>query len=117
MAFGDHLLVERKPLFFSYYHHGIEVGDDRIIHLATKTEAKVIETSLEEFLKGGTKENCEYVTFIEILRAHHRDMQSNCGRPHWMLPLLDEERIAEIESRIADPERAVVAAKKLFVVV
>jgi hypothetical protein len=33
MAAGDHLLVERKRWFFSYYHHGIDVGDDRVIHL------------------------------------------------------------------------------------
>jgi hypothetical protein len=114
MMVGDHLLVKRKRLFFTYYHHGIYVGDDKVIHLTgpRKKDAKVIESSLEEFLNGGQKEIWEYVTFIEILRNLHRDMQSGIGQPHWILPLLDEERIIEIENRIKDNNNTVSVAYK-----
>lgn len=112
MAFGDHLLVERKRWFISYYHHGIDVGNDQVIHLATKKDAEVVETSLEEFLMGGKIEIWEYITFVDTLKSYHRDMQGDFGRPHQSLPYLDEDRIAEIDARIADPKRAVDVARK-----
>jgi hypothetical protein len=114
MAIGDHLLVKRKKWFFSYYHHGIDIGDNKVIHLTgpRKKDAKVIETSLDEFLNGGVLEVWEYITFIDILRNYHSDMKSEFGQPHWMLPLLDEERISEIEARIKDTDRTVAEARK-----
>jgi Lecithin retinol acyltransferase len=114
MAKGDHLLVKRKKWLFSYFHHGIDAGGDTVIHLTgpRKKDAKVIESSMAEFLKGGTKEVWEYMTFISTLRNSRCDTQSNLGRPPWMLSLLNDERITEIEARIDDPERAVVEARK-----
>lgn len=114
MAAGDHLIVERRRWFGSYYHHGIDVGNDRVIHLTgtRKKDATVIETSLEEFLKGGVKEIWHYSTFVDLLLAYRRDMQDDYGRPDPMLPFLYEERIKEIRERIEDPERAVTEARK-----
>lgn len=114
MALGDHLFVKRKRYFFSYYHHGIYVGDDKVIHLTgpRKKDAKVIETSLNEFLNGGVKEVWGYETFTDILRNLHRDRQSGIGQPHWILPLLDEGRISEIEMRIQDNYKTVDVARK-----
>jgi lecithin:retinol acyltransferase len=69
MVAGDHLFVKRKRWFLIYYHHGIFAGDGKVIHLTgpRKKDAKVIETSLEEFLNDGVKEVWEYAAFIDIL--------------------------------------------------
>ena len=52
MARGDHISVWR----FGYTHHGIDVGDGTVIHLAGdgrgKREASVRRSSLAEFAKG-----------------------------------------------------------------
>lgn len=59
---GDHIRVNRG----FYYHHGIYIGDDKAIHFGSLTDelnpddAVVLETSLEEFLKGGKLEVAEY---------------------------------------------------------
>jgi hypothetical protein len=59
---GDHIKVKREwhsiPL---YYHHGIEISDNRVIHygegsLTAKKGSKVIISSMKDFLKGGKKE-------------------------------------------------------------
>ena len=51
-----------------YYHHGIYIGDNTVIHFASNTPgyetdpnfAEVCETTLEGFLKGGALEVREY---------------------------------------------------------
>ena len=52
---GDHICVRRRGRF--YTHHGIYVGDGRVIHLAGSTreklDAEVHETDLSKFLNGG----------------------------------------------------------------
>lgn len=58
--YGDQIRVNRG----FYYHHGIYASKDQVIHFAPpgKTDvldpsaARIIETSLEEFLKGGILE-------------------------------------------------------------
>lgn len=54
---GDHLKVQR-PLLYS--HHGIYVGDDRVIQFGSgifdKPNAKIEAVSLKDFEKGGTAE-------------------------------------------------------------
>ena len=114
MAAGDHLAVARRKLFFPYYHHGIDVGDGTAIHLTglRKRDAKVVQTSLAEFLKNGEGEVIEYACFIDNLLHYKNDMRSPQGREHWMMPSLDEERIEEIRKRIGDPERTVFEARK-----
>ncbi len=114
MAAGDHITVARKRLFFPYYHHGIDVGDGTVIHLTgrRKKDAKVIQTSLDEFLNGGEKEVIEYVRFIDALINYKSEMRSAHGREHWLMPLLDEGRIEEIRKRIADIHGAVSEARK-----
>ena len=114
MAAGDHLAVARRKLFFPYYHHGIDVGDGTVIHLTglRKKDAKVVQTSLTEFLKNGEGVVIEYVCFIDNLMHYKNDMRSPEGREHWMVPSLDEERIEETRKRIGDPERAVFEARK-----
>lgn len=114
MSYGEHVLVERKKWFVNYYHHGIEIEDEQVIHLTgpRKSDAKVIQTSMAEFLSGGKKEVWEYVTFIDVLKRHHSDMAGEFGKPHWMLPSLDEHRIEEIQTRLNDPCKAVETAKK-----
>jgi hypothetical protein len=55
---GDLLRVRRK---FGYYHFGIAVNSERVIHFtgtgqdfAMKKEMKIIETPLSDFVKDGT---------------------------------------------------------------
>ncbi len=60
MAKADHLRVFRGP----YWHHGIDIGDDSVVHyrgvISEKENAKVIKTSLEDFLLGAKLEIVEY---------------------------------------------------------
>ncbi len=59
---GDHIRVSRGI----YYHHGIYIGDDRVIQFGSPTNeldpntAEVLESSLSDFLKGGTLEVATY---------------------------------------------------------
>lgn len=63
---GDHIRVERLDGLF--YHHGIYIGNGRVIHFSAPgpveiikwDEATVIETSLEDFLKSGAVEVRQY---------------------------------------------------------
>ena len=59
---GDHICVRRKKKF--YTHHGIYVGDGRVIHLAgsirEKTDPTVHETDLSAFLKNGALRRRDY---------------------------------------------------------
>jgi len=52
---GDHISVKRKSRF--YTHHGIYIGDRKVIHttgsLREKVDPEVRETDLSRFLKGG----------------------------------------------------------------
>lgn len=67
--FSDHIRVNRGL----YYHHGIYVSDDVVIAFGSTSnelnpnDARVIITSLDEFLKGGTLEVREY-TIDELKR-------------------------------------------------
>ena len=114
MAVGDHIAVARRKFAVTYDHHGIDVGDGTVIHLTetSKSDFKVVQTSLAEFLKGGEKQVIEYVRCIDVLLNHKSQMRSVHGRDHWLLPFLDDDRIDEIRKRIADPQRAVTEAQK-----
>ena len=50
MGLGDHIRVKRR---IRYYHHGIDIGQNRVIHFTgepgKKKDASIQETSLEEF--------------------------------------------------------------------
>jgi hypothetical protein len=52
---GDHIYVKRNRRF--YDHHGIYIGDGKVIHvtgsLREKVDPEVRETDLPKFLKGG----------------------------------------------------------------
>jgi len=75
MAAGDHIAVLRRRWFhiIRYWHHGIDVGDGTVIHLTgpSKRDAEVTRTSLEEFLKGGTKVIVDYSAFTTRLIMHY----------------------------------------------
>ena len=53
MARGDHIKVRRKL----YTHHGIDLGDERVIHLPAEpgrlADTRIQITSLRNFLRGG----------------------------------------------------------------
>ena len=59
---GDHIRVRSKRIV--YFHHGVFISPDEVIHFTTDenagaldwSKARVIKTSLEEFLAGGTVE-------------------------------------------------------------
>lgn len=61
---GDHVAVRRRE---GYTHHGIFLGKDRVAHfsdeggMVSKSRARVKETSMDEFLRGGA-----------LLRRRHR---------------------------------------------
>ncbi|HIJ58045.1 MAG TPA: lecithin retinol acyltransferase family protein [Deltaproteobacteria bacterium] len=52
---GDHICVRRRSRF--YTHHGIYIGNGKVIHFSgsvrEKKDPKVQETDLSGFLKGG----------------------------------------------------------------
>ena len=56
MARGDHIRAYRKL----YWHHGIDIGDGTVIHLAGEpghsTGALVLRSSMTEFLRGNVAE-------------------------------------------------------------
>lgn len=80
---GDHLCVKRKGRF--YTHHGIYLGNGRVIHvsgsLREKIDPEVRETDLPGFLKGGP-----------LKRREHKKRR----------PAAETTRIAE--QRLADKE-------------
>jgi hypothetical protein len=61
MSLGDHIRVKRRIV---YYHHGIDIGNDRVIHFTgepgKKKDASIQETSIEEFLSGRKNEIVQY---------------------------------------------------------
>ncbi len=84
---GDQIRVQRDL----YAHHGIYIGNDRVIQFGSPTgeldpsKAMVIETSLLDFLKGGKLEVAEYSSkdlankrkpeeVVEYAKAHLGDM-------------------------------------------
>lgn len=60
MARGEHIRVKR----IGYYHHGIDIGDGRVIHFTgepgSKADASIKEASITDFLSGGNIEIVEY---------------------------------------------------------
>lgn len=69
MACGDHIMVKRWHGL--YYHHGIDMGDATVIHLAgeplRRKDARVCRTTMTEFLQGGEKVLVEYGDGIDLL--------------------------------------------------
>jgi hypothetical protein len=68
---GDHIRVSRT----FYYHHGIYVSDNEVIHYNTEGEgdglsggARVLCTALDDFLDGGTCEVRNYSSYEKKLR-------------------------------------------------
>lgn len=59
---GDHICVRRKGRF--YTHHGIYMGDGKVIHftgsIREKIDPEVHETDLSTFLKGGMLRRRDY---------------------------------------------------------
>lgn len=60
---GDHVYVRRYSRFYS--HHGIYMGNNRVVHHTglgekEKKNPSVKVTGLEEFLKGSTLRRCNY---------------------------------------------------------
>ncbi len=59
---GDHIYVKRKGRF--YTHHGIYIGDGKVIHFAGSIREKinpvVHETDLSRFLKDGILRRRDY---------------------------------------------------------
>lgn len=61
---GDHIRIARHGV---YTHHGIYIGEGRVIHYTgdalNKRGASIRETSLHEFLGGGTESAVEVVKY------------------------------------------------------
>ena len=59
---GDHIYVKRKSRF--YIHHGIYMGEGKVIHftgsIREKVDPEVRETDLSRFLKGGKLKKRDY---------------------------------------------------------
>ncbi|MBW1856194.1 MAG: lecithin retinol acyltransferase family protein, partial [Deltaproteobacteria bacterium] len=59
---GDHIYVKRKTRF--YIHHGIYIGEGKVIHftgsIREKVDPEVRETDLTRFLKGGKLKRRNY---------------------------------------------------------
>jgi len=69
MARGDHIMVKRWQGL--YYHHGIDMGDGTVIHLAGEPfrsrHARVCRTIFDDFLRGGEKIVVKYSDDIPLL--------------------------------------------------
>jgi hypothetical protein len=65
MARGDHIKVHRP----AYWHHGIDIGDQTVIHftgeISQKADAEIKRTSLKEFLDRGKLTVVEYAKCFE----------------------------------------------------
>ena len=84
MARGDHIRVYRKL----YWHHGIDIGDDTVIHLSGEpghTEgALVLRSSMTEFLRGDVAETVIHHTTLPPDRVIER-AQSRLGESGYHL--------------------------------
>ena len=84
-VFGDQIKVNRG----FYSHHGIYASDDCVIHFAPPgksdvldpSAARIITTSLEEFLKGGELQVRIY-TADELSRKREPKDIVNCALSH-----------------------------------
>lgn len=84
-SFGDQIRVNRG----FYSHHGIYASDDCVIHFAPPgntdhldpSAAKIIQTSLEEFLKGGILEVRSYSEEELKMKRIPKDIV-NCAFSH-----------------------------------
>ncbi|WP_321328446.1 lecithin retinol acyltransferase family protein [uncultured Ilyobacter sp.] len=83
MARGDHIKVKR--IQGVYYHHGIDLGNNSVIHYTgepgKKSNASVKRTSMTEFLNGGKLEIVNYSEYLDneatVLRAAQLVGESN----------------------------------------
>ena len=84
-SFGDQILVSRG----FYFHHGIYATDKSVYHFAPPGQtdaldpstARIIETSLEEFLKDGTLEVRVY-TEEELKKKRPPKEIIECAKSH-----------------------------------
>ncbi len=69
MAAGDHISVSRR----AYTHHGIEVGNGRVVHFTgepgSKANAFIAETSVSEFACGGEVQTTEYANCLPVAKS------------------------------------------------
>ncbi|HIJ57898.1 MAG TPA: lecithin retinol acyltransferase family protein [Deltaproteobacteria bacterium] len=78
---GDHIYVKRSSRF--YKHHGIFIGNGRVIHVSgsirEKVHPEVRETDLSSFLKGGVPRRRVYEKRLpasETIRAAKKQLQN-----------------------------------------
>jgi hypothetical protein len=89
MKRGDHVRVQRSM----YFHHGIAVEQDRVVHFTgepgSKSDAAIRETVVSEFSQGGSIEVVEYGKCLQedetvrlarsrIGEADYHLVQNNC---------------------------------------
>lgn len=85
---GDHIYVRRTRRL--YKHHGIYVGDGKVINVTgsirEKVDPEVRETDLSRFLKGGTLKRREYKERLpasETLRIARRHISDKSYSMIW----------------------------------
>ena len=85
---GDHIYVRRTRRL--YKHHGIYVGNGKVIHVTgsikEKVDPEVRETDLSRFLKGGTLRRMEYEERLpasETLRIARRHISDKSYSMIW----------------------------------
>lgn len=84
-VFGDQIRVSRG----FYYHHGIYASDDCVFHFAPPgntdrldpSAARIIQTPLADFLKGGTLEVRTYTDEEMKIKREPKDIV-NCAFTH-----------------------------------
>jgi hypothetical protein len=69
MSKGDHIFVNRG----AYTHHGIDVGDEQVIHYTgepgSKSNASIVKTTLAEFSQGEEVQTVEYGKCLPVSRT------------------------------------------------
>ena len=84
---GDHIYVKRKKR--GYTHHGIYVGDGKVIHvtvsLREKIDPKVRETDLPRFLKGGELRRHDYTKKLPASETIHSAKEQLSNRGYSMM--------------------------------
>jgi hypothetical protein len=81
MARGDHIYVNR--LDGLYQHHGVDCGDDSVIHYTSRTwrgQRRIERTEMEEFCRDHEPHTRDYAEFLDALSQAEEPLLRRASR-------------------------------------